>query len=157
MIINYYFIYINRFLFYFIFYIFKKIYLYITTLFIYYYFIYMLLLYLYIIILFIYYYLIYINLVWIFFLILKSRFFLYYNFLYFFIWYISYVPPSLSPVLFPSQLLSSNPYYFQNQIALRQNWRVKEHFGPNNFFFWVSSTFPFYFWSNILVCGFSTL
>jgi len=60
-----------------------------------------------------------------------------YNFLYFFIWFFSSVPPSLSLVLFSSQFLPSFPYYFQNQITLRQNWRVSEHFGPNNFFFWV--------------------
>ena len=40
-------------------------------------------------------------------------------------------------------------YHFQNQTAPQQNWWVKEYFGPNNFFFWISSFFTLFFWSNM--------
>ena len=121
--------------------------------------IYIILLCLYITTLFIYYYLIYINLVWIFFKFKNHVFFSIIISYIFFIWFFSSVLSSLSLILFPSQFSPSIPYYFQNQIALWQNWRVNEHFGLNNFFFWVSSFFPSFFKAIYfpLVCCFSML
>jgi len=55
------------------------------------------------------------------------------------------VLPVFSLLIFPSQFSPSIPYYFQNQIAPRQNWWVKKYFGSNNFFFWESSFFIFFF------------